>query len=374
LSASGATPSDNRRTKAECAACSSDALAYAREVCAAAERAGRATGGLIDRFLRVAGATVRLCFAGPALVSGTMPALAHLETPPVPVADLTILLVDSASCGVPMPTPPWQLAEQTYRGEAPGSYNQGSIHTAWQAWAGVLSLMDTTSASAVFWATDARVLHYSMRGAPLRDILHWWLQDRGHLLVHGAGVGMLNSGALLTGKGSSGKSTTAMICLESGLLYAGDDHVALGIHPSPWLYSLYNTVHLDVGSALSFSDLVTGIANPAPSNDRKLEVFVQAHRPESVCSGFPLSAIVLPRVIHRPQSRLRPASGAEALLALAPATILALPGAGQAALERMAELARQVPSYVLELGTDRKQIASIVTNLLAESAACNGVA
>jgi hypothetical protein len=218
----------------------------------------------------------------------------------------------------------------------------------------------------VFWVADAGSLHFSLRGAPLRDILHWWLVGHGGLLVHGAGVGDPTAGVLLTGRGSSGKSTTALACLGAGLSYAGDDHVAVGIEPSPWLYSLYNTAHLDIGGTFIFSDLVPDIQDPEPSNDLKLELFMHQHRPGALARGFPLVAIVLPRVAHRPGSRLRVASGAEMLIALAPATILSLPGADQGTFERMTRLAQQVPSYVLEAGTDLPQIPPIIMHLLEE--------
>jgi hypothetical protein len=366
LSGSGPTQLQGNRSDHRGRSVSSEPLAYFAELCDAAGKAAQAVGGYADRFLKLADRIIQLRFAGPALVPHTIPALAHLETEPSLMPDLIVRVCDSASTGVSMPASPWRTAEQTFRGEAPGAYNEGHLHTSSHEWVGVLSMLDGEAGSAVFWAADAGLLHFSMRGAPLRDILHWWLVDHGSLLVHGAGVGDSSAGVLLTGRGSSGKSTTALACLGAGLLYAGDDHVAVGIEPTPWLYSLYNTAHLDIGGSFTFSDLASGIQDPEPSNDFKLQIFIHQHRPDAITTGFPLVAIVLPRVAHRSDSRLRVASGAEMLIALAPATILSLPGAGQGILRRMTRLARQVPSYVLEVGTDLSQIPPIIMDLLAE--------
>ena len=145
---------------------------------------------------------------------------------------------------------------------------------------------------------------------------------------------------------------------------AGDDHVAVSVEPSPYLHSLYNTAQLDVDGELSFSDLVPGVKDPGPTPDPKVQLFMQQHCPDKIVNGFPLRAIIWPKVTGFRNTHLRAASGAEMLMALAPATVVALPGAGQESLRLMAELTRRVPGYVLELGTDLSQIPSVISGLI----------
>lgn len=366
MSSSGPTQRQGDESGARVVSDSSEPVAYFDELRDAVHEAAQAVGGFADYFLRVANQAIRLRFAGTALAPHTLPALAHLITEPTLVADLTVYLCDSVSTGAKMPPPTWSVADQSYRGEVPGCYNDGRFHTSYHGWAGVLSMLDSEAGEAVFWAADRRKLHFSLRGAPLRDILHWWLNGHGCQLVHGAGVGTRGAGVLLTGRGSSGKSTTALACLGAGLLYAGDDHVAVSVEPSPYLHSLYNTAQLDVDRAYAFSDLVAGIRDPRPSEDAKVQVFVHRHCPDRVVSGFPIRAVIWPQVTGRRDTSLRTASAAEMLLALAPATIIALPGAGQEALGQMAELTRRVPGYVLELGTDLSQIPPVVSGLISD--------
>jgi hypothetical protein len=51
-------------------------------------------------------------------------------------------------------------------------------------------------------------------------------------------------------------------------------------------------------------------------------------------------------------------------MALAPATIYALPQAGQPAMQLLARLVREVPNYKLELGTDLAEIPQVIQQLL----------
>ena len=54
-----------------------------------------------------------------------------------------------------------------------------------------------------------------------------------------AAVGQAAGGVLLVGAGGSGKSTCALSCLTSDLLYAGDDYVAVELRPEPRVLSLF---------------------------------------------------------------------------------------------------------------------------------------
>jgi hypothetical protein len=94
-------------------------------------------------------------------------------------------------------------------------------------------------------------------------------------------------------------------------------------------------------------------------------MYVDNLLPEGVARGFPLKAVLLPCVTGLEDTRLEPASPADALLALAPSTILQLPGAGGAALRLLAAVAARLPCYWLRLGTDLDRAAGAIQDLLA---------
>lgn len=62
-------------------------------------------GGSVDRWYTLARATLRVRFAGPALLSRLTHALDHLVSPPVEHPDLTVCAGDTASTGVAVPDP-----------------------------------------------------------------------------------------------------------------------------------------------------------------------------------------------------------------------------------------------------------------------------
>ena len=73
------------------------------------------------------------------------------------------------------------------------------------------------------------------------------------------------------------------------------------------------------------------------------------------------------RIAGRSDTALRAAAPADLLRALAPSTALQLRGADQRDLSFLAELARRLPGYVLEVGTDPTQIAPALAELLADA-------
>ena len=332
-------------------------------------RAEEVMGGPINRFYEIAGYPICLRFAGSALISRLTPALQHLATPPVPTPALTVCLWDSASTGTPMPPPPWAASDYLVRQEVRG-YNDERIQTTFDVAAGVLSMLDIRQHFALYWTRDAFLLPTYERGAPLRAILHRFLRHHGRQLLHAGAVGGRTGGVLLAGKSGSGKSTTALACLDSldsKLLYASDDYCLLATEPAPYVYSLYNSAKLDVEHmSRRVPHLRSLISNPEELETEKALFFVSQHHPEKITTGFPLRAILLPHVTGRRESTLTPASPIAALKALAPSSIFQLSGAGQAAFQAMAKLVKQVPCYRLELGTELTRIPEIILELLGE--------
>jgi hypothetical protein len=115
-----------------------------------------------------------------------------------------------------------------------------------------------------------------------------------------------------------------------------------------------------------FSHLLPLIVNRDHLQRQKALVFLNDTFGEKVASGFPLRAILLPTVSGRPETSIEPASTIAALRALAPSTLLQLPGDGRETMMRLSALVRQVPAYTLKAGTDMRGIAQTVEALLTE--------
>jgi hypothetical protein len=318
----------------------------------------------VERSYRIGGYLIRLSFSGAALLSLTR-AIEHLAADDHSTPDLTVCLWDSESTGQRMTPRPWQEDDFLARGVIQG-YNTERIYTAFQHGSGAVSVLDKERSLAIFWAPDRR-LPYWENGSPLRTILHWWLLSQGLQLVHAAAVGNSNGGVLIGGKGGTGKSSTALACLESRLSYIGDDYTLLGLDSGPVVHSLYNSAKLNSDQVQRFPSLLPKVANAERLADEKALLFVNEHYPSKVATRLPVRAILLPRITGLPETRLKRVSVAMALAALAPSTIFQLPRAGDEAFKFLATFARQLPCFSLELGTDLSTIPPVIEGLLAET-------
>jgi hypothetical protein len=345
-------------------AAASRPVEYFQSVYELFDRAARAVGGFVEHNYSIAGYTIRLRFAGLALVPSITQALDHLRIDRESEPALTICIWDSFSTGQKMLPPPWGTDDFLARGVIQG-YNDERVYTAFQYGSSAVNLLDAERSLGIFWVPAGHDLAYWEKGAPLRTILHWWFSNHHRQLVHAAAVGNGLGGVLIGGKGGSGKSTTALACLGSPLLYAGDDYALVALDPAPTVYSLYNSAKLDGDHLRRFPSLVSKVNNADRLEDEKALLFVHQHYRSSVTTQFEVRAILLPRVTGNHETRLRKTSTAQALASLAPSTIFQLPRAGNETFKFLAAFVRQVPCYNLDLGRDISRIPTVIEELLS---------
>jgi hypothetical protein len=324
-------------------------------------RAAHAADLVVERSIRIADAPVRLRFAGVGLAEQLSRAFDHLADKDPCEPELTIDVWDSER-SAPPPLP--SLAPGSPRGTTVYTAEEGR-HFASRPALGQLSAYERVTGRAWFWCRSANELPFWEPAAPFRQIFHWWLPDRGALLVHGAAVGHPSGGVLLVGAGGSGKSTCALSCLTSDLLYAGDDYVAVQLQPEPRVLSLYCSGKLEPDHAA----LLPHLPFPAFTGDGELEeksVFYVANQfPDRMCRRFPLRAIIAPRV-QGDEPRVSKRGPAQVLAALAPSTLLQLVPARQEALSAMAGLLGNIPAFGLEVGGPTDQIPPSIERLLGD--------
>jgi hypothetical protein len=240
------------------------------------------------------------------------------------------------------------------------------VRVAYQPALETLSILDSEGRVAWYWARDPRAQATWDQGCPIRPILFWWLSEQGYLQVHGAAVGTSAGGVLVAGPPGSGKSTVALACLGSRLLYGGDDYVAVKADPSPRVASLYCSGKLDAGHMTErLPHLVPRLANPEQPVGEKGVLYVHEHLSETI-RGFPLKAVVVPRFRreHR-EPRIVEISRTAAFTALAPSTIFQLHTAGSGELSAMSKLLGHLPCYALDFGADLSAVPVALEELLS---------
>ncbi|HEV7146104.1 MAG TPA: hypothetical protein VGN48_03805 [Pedococcus sp.] len=327
-------------------------------------------GSRSEAWFDLGGRRVRLRF-GSSRMLPLLESFAHLLTDEQESADLTVWLWDSprgSSLTLPAADPRAPRGTRMV-------WADDQLRACYQPGQDTLSVLSAEGTQAWFWCADARALPYWEHAAPLRLILSWWLAAQGANLVHGAAVGRPEGGALIVGRGGSGKSTTALLSLLGGLVYASDDYVVVEREyrgQGPFIHSAFGSGKLDNAQCLRFPQLAPAIVNPDRVGDEKAVFLVNRFAPQQMAGSMPLRAILVPRISGLPDTRVAPGSAMVALAALAPSTIFQLPGEPGAELSAMAELVRSVPVFVLELGTDFAQIPERIDGLVRSLAGATG--
>jgi hypothetical protein len=343
------------------------------------EAAAGAAEGVEARDFAIAGATIRLRSPHPEMLERLGRAFAHVElvADDSREADLAVNLWDAAQGGPPPPLP------NTSDEGAPGAFFYASNETVRagfqlgtsgdarvlavydEAPTPALSVLERNNTRGWYWVEDARRIPYWEQATPLVYLLDWWLRDREMHLLHAGAVGTAEGGVILVGKSGSGKSTAALSSLDSELFYGGDDYVGVALGPEPHVHCLYGSGKLMQDHVERLPFLLDGLANADRLEIEKAVVYAHEHWPERVAAGFPLRAIVIPRVTPGlVEARVHEAPAVAGLTALAPSTVFQMHTRGQDSLVRARRLVELVPSYVLELGSDISSIPRTLGGLI----------
>jgi hypothetical protein len=344
------------------------ARATLRAMVAALDQASRAVPTSV-RHYSIAGARVAVHLAGSPSVDRLLTAIAPLriENDAQP-ADLDLHVWDGYRDNIALPDASalWGDSEPA-RGL--GGYTDASLQAFYQPEAGVLSVFDVAARRAHWWLRDADRVPYYERAAPFKHVLQWWLTSRGGALLHSAAVATMSvenpAGVLIAGPSGSGKSSTALACLEHGMGFASDDYVIVGGDDPPDVHLAYSTAKVVRDSLARFTGYRSHFRN-LQHGDEKPMLFVHECAPQAIRLTFRPIALVLPRVAHCRHTTFLPISPATMLRALAPCSLLLFPLAGGAAFARMAALCRVLPCLRADLADDPHDVAAAFAGMLEQ--------
>jgi hypothetical protein len=320
----------------------------------------------------VLGRVVRLRLAGDALGGVLTDAIRHHELAAPSDPDLEICAWDRDSTGTGADLRGIPILGEEGNGEAnyvheprtlvhgPGGFValQGMVPWAAQGY-------DAADRTAFLWAREPSVLGaWGERTKPFLEIFHAWLIDSPWQPIHGGAVGGPDGGVLLAGGSGAGKSTTVLSCVREGWLYAGDDYLAITTRDGEGTVgNLYGSARLCVDMAQRFSEFRTAEVGAVSMNGvEKRDMILSDVLPPSRFCGFPIRAILLPRIAGGRRSRLHPASAAEATVAIGAMTMHLLRMGAGAAFDKIAEIAGATPAYRLELGDDIDDLPAIIAS------------
>jgi GT2 family glycosyltransferase len=326
------------------------------------------SAGEVRRSYRIGETSVCLLFAGERLIPYITPALEHLRMPDGSHADVTMCIWDSDSTSVEMIPPPCKWESFTDRGDIWG-FNSSRIRTAFHWVECSVNLMDHRAGIGMYWVKTAENLPYWVHASPLKTLFHWWMEKNGCHIIHAAAVATDAGAVLLTGEGGSGKSTTALSCLQSGFYYLSDDFMIARLEPRATAYTLYSTAKLNQDNLHNFPVLKKLVQNPEKLDQEKAIIFLQGRFEKQIISEMPIRAVFIPRITYQDTSSLVPASPFEIRQSAGFSTMSLLPGAGRYTHNFMCRLSLELPGYILQLGRNLEEIpASIGSYLSGKSA------
>lgn len=201
------------------------------------------------------------------------------------------------------------------------------------------------------------ILSHPLLSVPMMEVL----KRRGLFGVHAAGAALSGRALVLAGTSGSGKSTLSLALARAGFDFLGDDTLFLARRPEGLrVLAFPDEIDLTDESAGFFPE----VATRTTPGWRKRQLRAEEAFGARIAWECGPAVLVFPRVSGRSRSELRPVDAGEALLELAPNVLLTQPGASQAHLDALAELARASRCYRLETGTDLAEAAALLRGLL----------
>ena len=318
--------------------------------------------------LALSGAPVALSIAGAGLAEQILLPFHHLrrdsaEDPPA----LTIQMWDQGETGVAFDPPPVDQELGPYGFVTASADGRYAVDLRPQS----LGCLDRWENRIVWCTRSPAQMYVDERARPLHRLLSIWLRDRGVQFVHAGLVARDGQGVLFVGAGGSGKTTSSIACLCGGLGYLGDDFIGLeaGTNGAFIGHGLYATCLVEPDHLQRFPDLKAHATAAHHASEDKSVIYLSRRFPDRFLNAVKVRGIVLPRVVGSGATRYRAATRKEALLSLAPSSIMLLPGANKHAMTLLGDLVEALPAFWLELGQDIAEIPGCVERLVQEVAA-----
>jgi len=332
------------------------------------EKAAEAHSNKVSEMTFVLGGqTARMRIVGKCLAERIRLPFCHLETNDLgQAAGLTIAFWDESETGVGCPL---HSILRDELGDAPVTLARSAddlriVSKLQQS----ITCIDRRARHIIGWTSNPRRFSLYESGRPLHPPLHVWHFDQDTPVIHAGLVSKNGEGIIFAGSSNAGKTTVAIACLFSGFNYLSEDQVALKQITGGSFkgYSLYNSTFVEADHLAHFPQLAPhAIQGLYPDEDKQL-VLLWPLFPTKMQTVTNIRAVALPRIVKSSTSSIRPASKPEALLTIAPSSlIMGQLSSGLRGFNKLTELVMHVPSYWLELGSDIHDIPNCVEQILS---------
>ncbi|MBA1142506.1 phosphoenolpyruvate carboxykinase (ATP) [Mesorhizobium neociceri] len=225
-------------------------------------------------------------------------------------------------------------------------------------------IFDLSRNIGLLWMQSAQAFAPWEPGSPLRVFLHWFYSARGMRLTHAGTLGRNGKGALLIGRGGSGKSGTVVDGMMHGLQSVGDDYVLL--EPTdgfPTARPVFRTLKQNADGLRRLGLLETIGVGRKENWQGKYEFFSE-DLGVRMTPSLSIRALLVPHVAGTQHTGVTSISQAKAMLALAPSGLFQMPGERDSGVARFAALVRSLPCFGLALGSQSGDASRVIGDFL----------
>jgi len=315
--------------------------------------------------LSIADHNVRLISSYKPLVDTLKPAIEHLFCDFSKLApDFTIFLIDLSQLkGTHLPLIPWEpLLRRGHRGILVDGLYMQFVHIK-ETDVRIFSAYDVHKKQAYYIVSDREKLPWYISGAPMHEILYWWVRSNNMHILHCGVVGNKQKGIALLGAKGTGKSTMVLTCLENGFHYISEDYCIVTSDEVPIAYSLYNSAKFTNYTFEKFPHLAAHRKNKSSINDKYL-VYYKDIYPDKIVNKLPLSALISLNLKIDAASSLKQIDMDKAFLDMISSTTLQNPIYELSSTDFFQKLKMRIKPYELTFGCDEKTTLKLLSTLV----------
>ncbi len=321
-------------------------------------------GMLVIAYYAFAGFNVRMRCIGTKMAVLHDKIFTHLKTeeiPPLNDLDLTIDIWDESETGVPNPFD--SIPEKSAELRSVTSSADSRI-VATQDSETSLFLDRKEKRIIASFLSSGKMNHYDL-SKPFNKLLALWYRDMNIEIIHASMISKKGIGILFLGKGGSGKTTSALSCLNAGFNYLGDDHVGLSLKDNSFTgHSLYASALIYANHLRRFPQLQKFEIKNNSQEDEKSVIYFSNGYLNRIDRYAEVSVLLLPVVGNSKHTNFRKAGKSEALLALAPSSLRLQISPNRKGFELLARLVDRIPAYRVELGSNLDEIPECVNEIM----------
>ncbi len=200
---------------------------------------------------------------------------------------------------------------------------------------------------------------------PFNRLLALWYRDMNVEVIHSSMISKNRKGVLFLGNGGSGKTTSALSCLNDGFNYLGDDHIGLTETSDTFVgYSLYASALIYKNHFRQFPQLQKFELQKNMREDEKSIIYFSNSYLNKIDIYAEITVLLLPKVVDSKNTSFRKAGKSETFLAGAPSSLRLQISPNKKAFETIYQLVDRTPSYWIDVGKDLDEIPKCVNEII----------